>query len=907
MKASSAAFSLLLQFAKPERVRHLFHRAPDVLESTLSGDRLPVSLVDAIVVADSPALERLLHRWGLGTADDRIRARLTASGHPLVATNALNTSAGTLPELRALLAAADPTDPRWYTPAGPASVLLAVSVATADPHRTLMLRAALVSPFPGLVTHALREHLPGGLTRAERLQGVLSLLRHGGPTELADLLESADLERALGDDVGLAQQAMAGHAGVAALEAAAEAAAGPAGLVTELSGSPDNARHALSVRETLDWDDVLAAHAARPFAPDVIRLLVTRADCPAETLAALCAGHPHAAELLGELGALDQLAALPRRPANLLTTTYLKKSVELNAAGYAMPWAVLAGIRWTSADMAEDLSRLLSQGIEDGRFPIDRVLAEVRPARQILNCLPHDQEPARRALADLVRPLGADFAAWHALYTVLPRFAGSSTELVAAALARAPRHQGKAWPNPQQWEIPVSTFTGLRKAFLRLLEHADPAVQRSVLPHLDNRSIQHLLIFHDLDDEVREHIVRIRGAEALYAMAASYALPSRKIDYLLGLDDPKLNAWLYRYARLSATQRRDILLGKRHQTGQQTEPLPLADELVRIIKEHTSADDARSWLLPIAVTGDPRLIRLMLGRIKPHTPAAQLLLLVRLWERHGPTEVVSLLAEAAFPPRPSSTHPLSPETHGVASAALVASDGLDQLRKHLDAEWSPAGKVAFLRSRAGTTKDKAREAITVLTEETDWELPWEALIDAHRHEPLPDSLLVALAEKATCPTELREAGRAVEMWVEHPTYSPRRRGPRPSGADLLRRYPVQPGRSWSPSVKSDHAWVRAGLTTGHLTPLDILQHAHPAQAAATMLVEAELDAVDRQPGSEVTRLLDEGASVHRHLRELVATHLGDDPEAWAVAVRLLPEFTGTIPELLATAAAVTVS
>ncbi|MFI6582636.1 hypothetical protein [Embleya sp. NPDC050493] len=50
---------------------------------------------------------------------------------------------------------------------------------------------------------------------------------------------------------------------------------------------------------------------------------------------------------------------------------------------------------------------------------------------------------------------------------------------------------------------------------------------------------------------------------------------------------------------------------------------------------------------------------------------------------------------------------------------------------------------------------------------------------------------------------------------------------------------------------------------------------------------------------------------HAEASAMIAEHaratIAGDPQAWAVAVMLLPEFSGTVPELLATAAAVATS
>ncbi|MEU1803713.1 hypothetical protein [Streptomyces sp. NPDC019937] len=107
----------------------------------------------------------------------------------------------------------------------------------------------------------------------------------------------------------------------------------------------------------------------------------------------------------------------------------------------------------------------------------------------------------------------------------------------------------------------------------------------------------------------------------------------------------------------------------------------------------------------------------------------------------------------------------------------------------------------------------------------------------------------------------------------------------------MRHHPLPP----PPHRRND--WLDKAVGLGALTPLDVLYEARPAGDAAAYLAYRHHRA--RQDGPDPA-----GLAASRKALELATTHLGEDPEAWALALRLLPDFTGTFPELLTTAAAI---
>ncbi|WP_457032869.1 hypothetical protein [Kitasatospora sp. P5_F3] len=146
---------------------------------------------------------------------------------------------------------------------------------------------------------------------------------------------------------------------------------------------------------------------------------------------------------------------------------------------------------------------------------------------------------------------------------------------------------------------------------------------------------------------------------------------------------------------------------------------------------------------------------------------------------------------------------------------------------------------------SGSLKD-AREAARELRR-ADWPL----VASAHRKEPFPGYARWALAEQIDCPPELRTA--------------------------------------FGSHRKFEHRLRQAGVLGG---PVDLLDRTAPALDSLRVLGLGRIVFPSRL------------AEVEDVLRPMVERELGGHGEAWAVLAQLLPGFTGTLPELIATAGAV---
>lgn len=191
----------------------------------------------------------------------------------------------------------------------------------------------------------------------------------------------------------------------------------------------------------------------------------------------------------------------------------------------------------------------------------------------------------------------------------------------------------------------------------------------------------------------------------------------------------------------------------------------------------------------------------------------------------------------------------------MASAALESSDGLGELRSRLAELDSPEGIVGLLRRYTGKGEDPIRHLRA-----EGGTLSRPELIAAHHTEPFHREILHTLVGRPDCPRELLLVG-----------------------LDSLRLL------SHDGDVQD---WLARALDRGVVTPEDVVRVGNPARDALDVL--GRLRRRDSTTWHPPVRLL----------AQLFRVHLGADPQAWTVALHLFADFTGTVPELLATAGAV---
>ncbi|MDI2128412.1 hypothetical protein [Yinghuangia seranimata] len=795
----------------------------------------PVMLIEAALAShDRDLLAALARNRGLST---ELVERLAQLGDPVVGAELYDTMQHPAWVREAVWAAVDPQDPAWRD--GLAAELL-------GDRRHWRLTAALRAPFADLVGHAagqLHRRMPPWAVVDAALR-ILDLGDAKGVAELADVIDAAE-EPAAHPGLADVLREASGHADPhAALTRARDALSGRTRPNPELDAWLLDLRFGGRTEPPsggVDWDVVTEEEARFPFETHASVELTRQPGCP----------RPMLFKAMRAALGLVFAARLGRLPLD----------------------AALA----PHAPHGPHLTDLVTRGLTKGWFDPNDVLDRVGEAGAVLDAvdwlggIPGESHTAYRvalpddlaaAVSRLIAPLGDNPACWAALYTLLARFPGSCTELVAAAVERATtdRARGKAttWPRETAARFPAEQPDGARRQLYVLLAAAPEDVQRAVIPTLDARAVQQLTVYYPLSAEVRAHIYRTLGMQAAVANAARWDMPAAVVDQLLDLDDPEVNAYLYDYGAISQDERIRICAGRPRDGGDRV--VPISSALVELLTR-TSPAKRRHWLLAALDSGDPVLVRVLLGRVKLQTEAGRLRLAVGLWERQGPDAVAALLDETDFPGRRpgAAKHPFPAATHRTIRAALAATTpelGLTALRDTLDAARAPEVVTAYVRGRGGDFRDRVEHAVA----ETGVPLPWHHFVALHEREPLPDELLGTLADQPGCPRELL--------------------------LTLLRTVPLSPGSGWLTQVLAD----------GRLDVRDLLELATPAQAVVSYLGQFAMSAP--MPAGMAPPL--------RQARALMIK-AGFDvnaPDAWVVAVRLLPDFSGTVAELVTTAASV---
>ncbi|WP_436789101.1 hypothetical protein [Yinghuangia sp. YIM S10712] len=311
---------------------------------------------------------------------------------------------------------------------------------------------------------------------------------------------------------------------------------------------------------------------------------------------------------------------------------------------------------------------------------------------------------------------------------------------------------------------------------------------------------------------------------------------------LLDLDDPRVDARLFVNPRLDDNERRRMLSGMRRDGSRTRVGAALLDLLWT-----TDTRRLRRLLPPALTSGDPGVAEAIVSRLELRSDGGRLRLVIAVWERHGRTAARRVLDAASFPAT----------TTELIDKALARPSGLDDLRRHLAADEAPEKLAGRLRRHTNGNNAYVAQLVA-----EGCVLPWDALLRSHRTDPFPRALHVSLAEQPDCP--------------------------RPLLLDLL-AVGVSTATVQSP-------WLDDALAQGRLTPVDVLAHAQPAVATLDLLVG---------DGFRDRRIRWKTATAHPSTRDLFRARLGTNPDAWAVAVRLLPEFVGSISALLTTAAAAT--
>ncbi|GCE01000.1 hypothetical protein [Embleya hyalina] len=525
------------------------------------------------------------------------------------------------------------------------------------------------------------------------------------------------------------------------------------------------------------------------------------------------------------------------------------------------PFDVITARQGTAFSTALDRSVLTAR----------RLALEGRPAWRALSTLARHARavyaepriaPLDRLLDEAARMLpGPDPAAWAWLARHAPDYPGTFTELCAdAARAAGP---DRATPGvPPAWPDPPDADTAA--AMSRRWGHTSPLGLLGRLPPKDAAAVLAMLpadvcgVFRRVNEPLAGHVVLalMRDPELDAHALVRHLIPDPDtVDALLARHDRHINAALLAessdaatlYAAYAAT-RRDasprVRLTIHARSGLNG---PYQDGCLEAVHGHHTA-----------------LLRTVLRRRADDLgPAGMLRGLLSLWEAQG--------RGALLDPRLRSTLRRTPATRQARRWALDAPDGLARLRAETLRHEQPDELVAAIRERPARAARHVPDSF------------WPAAVAADEHDPLPRAALVLLARHRSCPAELlrRAADVDARLAVELAA------GSREQALAALAG-PLPPT---SRQARLGLGWFANALADDVLSIAEFVELGHPAER----LLEALADLSGVLPDGHA----EASAMIAEHARATVA----DNPEAWAVAVMLLPDFSGTVPELLTTAAA----
>lgn len=305
------------------------------------------------------------------------------------------------------------------------------------------------------------------------------------------------------------------------------------------------------------------------------------------------------------------------------------------------------------------------------------------------------------------------------------------------------------------------------------------------------------------------------------------------------------------------------------------------DDLPVVFREDATSDEVAGWNCRLSVlveSDDPDMIRKGLSCLRPDdnkygAPATILRGCLGLLRTEGPQAVREAMASVP-PVRHAMGFGRTPGIPPFVRAALDAPTDLGLVSRALDHLMSMPSVVERLRLGNGATARGTLRAPRVA-------LDWDYLGACHRERPFSEAARQEFFRQPDCPDGLGSAGGLGEHLGEgrraraHVLCAP---GNPELSAELgaLLRQPRDHLLEWA------YARELLGATR-------ILREGRPTYPALALFQRAR-----------DTRVRE----AHEALAALSRPALGDDPEAWAIALALLPEFTGTAPELLAVAGSV---
>lgn len=590
----------------------------------------------------------------------------------------------------------------------------------------------------------------------------------------------------------------------------------------------------------VDWDAVVVAHRDHPLPAGQCASLVARDDCPRDAALVLVAAMAPGRRT----HATDALEAALRR--GVVTPR-------------EVAWEAKPG--WSAIRTLEQYAGVRGDELLG---PVDKVLDEAA------ELLPGNGGSTAAEVPDELSEDDA-VAAWLWLVAHAPTYPGTFPELCARAVevgrTREP-HEPLALDEsalPRVRGLTQEPWTAHSPA--GMLGRAQPRIVARVVAELPMYAMHGFIAHRPL--AARVVVPAIRHMPALAGTLAGRARPSAEaVDELLALRMPHVNGGLLSASPDITTAHR-IHLSTRHDAPERVRLSAFDRQRLRHEPEPSDPADPTANRCALAVYGHhPDLIRAALRAHRERLGTAGVLRgLLSLWQCRGRTALLDPLVSRL----------LTGVSADIARAAVRSPLGCRRLRAAVAEHEDPRALIAAVRRAPAQAYRPFPRSF------------WPVLVEEHAREPLPRAAARALALHPACPDDFSLPVCAAD--AEAATALARRS--RDHALAALRHHPLPTVKPFRRPDRGDPEvpWYVRELAYENVTLREFTELAHPALRM--------LQAVE-----SFAPYFPEGAAQARSLITSQAQgSLGNDPEAWTVAVRILPEFPGNFPELVTTAAA----
>lgn len=499
---------------------------------------------------------------------------------------------------------------------------------------------------------------------------------------------------------------------------------------------------------------------------------------------------------------------------------------------------------------------LIQRGLGQGVSGAD-LLTDGAPAIAVLEAMRNGQDehdPAVKEftgrLASLVEEhLGDDVDAWRAVRALLKDFPGTISELLAETAANPADGE---WPNAAEYPETSALYslTGARAAFVMLLDAASDAAHGALAPHLDARTMHDLYRFCAWRPVWPDQALVTApkdGVSPAWILSGRPGLEAEAIERLMSVADPEVLFLLFWHAGCTDDQRARIIA--------------VATERLNPKQDFMGWPEyAQGWrVADLYACSDRGLFERMLRTVYVLGPIPQLRMFLHVWRTWGAEAVAGMLSGT---PVTYSTYDMSREVIKDLLERPDRQSALAELEAQVAAGTTAAAQIAMWRTR--------RDRAAMIKETHQWH--WAELLAEHRREPFHSDIVGLLLRLPDCPEEFRREGKTVLLTFEDKAYRRLMSG-------------IPPEKVLAEIEAGGYvSWLVPAINRGRVTWAQALEHGFSANAVLRQLSEHGRD--------------DGG---YEALTALMRDTLKDSPDAWLLAVSMLPGFTGSVAELLRTA------